>query len=85
MAGEIEVTPEMYARVFENHAEGALVFEDLVRRFGGNPYVRGDKAAERETTYRAGRRAVVDFMLGRINQAHGVNDAFDEGDSTQGS
>lgn len=65
------VTPEMYARVFENHAEGALILEDLVRRFGGNPYVRGGHEADRETANRAGRLAVVNHILNQINIAAG--------------
>lgn len=69
------VTPEMYARVFENHAEGALVLEDLVLRFGGNPYVRGGVDAQRETDFRAGSLRVVTFILNRINQANGVDDS----------
>lgn len=69
------VTPEMYARVFENHAEGALVLEDLVRRFGANPYVRGGVEAQRETDYRAGALRVVSFILNRVNQANGVDDS----------
>jgi hypothetical protein len=30
---ERKATPEMYARVFEGHAEGAIMLEDLVARF----------------------------------------------------
>ena len=70
--------PEVYARVFENHAEGAQVFEELVARFGGNPYVRGGHEADRETAYRAGQNRVVQFILGRINQAHGAEPESDE-------
>ena len=70
--------PEVYARVFENHADGAQVFEELVARFGGNPYVRGGQEADRETAYRAGQNRVVQFILGRINQAHGAEPESDE-------
>lgn len=62
----------MYARVFENHAEGKLILEDLIARFGSNPYVRGGHDGDRETCYRAGSNRVVHFILGRINQANGV-------------
>ena len=68
------VTPEMYARVFDGHAEGALILEDLVARFGGNPYVRGGHEADRETSRKAGNLQVVHFILGKINQANGVTD-----------
>lgn len=67
-----EVTPEMYARVFENHAEGVLILEDLVRRFGRNPYVRGGLDAQRETDYNAGQLSVPTFILNQINRANGV-------------
>jgi hypothetical protein len=73
-SGKPVVDAAMYKRVLESHHEGALILEDLINRFGGNPYVRGDTAAARETDYRAGRLSVVSFMLGRINQANGVAD-----------
>jgi hypothetical protein len=69
-----EVNPDMYARVFEDHHEGRLIFEDLIKRFGRQPYVPGDLAAERQTLVNLGRRAVVDFIVSRINLSHGVND-----------
>lgn len=69
-----EVNPDMYARVFEDHHEGRLIFEDLIRRFGRQPYVPGDLAAERQTLVNLGRRTVVDFIVSRINLSHGVND-----------
>lgn len=65
--------PEAYARVFDGLPEGKLVLEDLVARFGGNPYVRGGLDAQRETDNRAGRLAVVTFIINRINQAAGVD------------
>lgn len=67
-----QVTPEMYARVFENHAEGVLILEDLVKRFGGNPYVRGGIDAQRQTDFRAGQLSVPTFILNQINRANGV-------------
>lgn len=69
-----EVNPDMYARVFEDHHEGRLIFEDLVKRFGKHPYVKGGRAAERETLKNLGSRAVIDFVVSRINLSHGVND-----------
>lgn len=68
---------ETYARVFENHAEGKQILEELVTRFGGNPYKRGGLEAQRETDRCAGQLSVVHFILGRINQAHGVPDHDD--------
>jgi hypothetical protein len=62
----------MYARVFEGHHEGALILEDLTRRFGGALYVKGGEEGRRETDYRLGARSVLDFVLNKINQAHDV-------------
>lgn len=67
------VTPETYARVFENHADGALILEDLVRRFGGNPYVRGGLDAQRQTDFNAGQLSVPTFILNQINRANGAD------------
>lgn len=64
----------MYARVFENFPEGKLVLEDLVRRFGRDPYVPGGHEGERASCYNAGKRAVLDFIVNRINQAAGIQE-----------
>ena len=61
-----------YARVFEGHHEGALILEDLTRRFGGALFVKGGEEGRRETDYRLGRRAVLDFIVAKVNQAHDV-------------
>lgn len=63
---------EAYARVFESHAEGRLILDDLTARFGGGIYVKGGLEGDRQTCFNAGRRSVLDFILGRINQANGV-------------
>jgi hypothetical protein len=73
-------TPEDYARCFEGSPAGQVVYEDLVRRFAGLPYVRGGLEADRETCYRAGQNRVVNFILARINQANGVSDPNAEED-----
>lgn len=67
-----QLAPEVYARVFENHAEGRLILDDLTARFGGGIYVKGGLEGDRQTCFNAGRRSVLDFILGRINQANGV-------------
>jgi len=66
------IGPEVYARVFENHAEGRMILDDLTARFGGGIYVKGGLEGDRQTCFNAGRRSVLDFILGRINQANGV-------------
>jgi hypothetical protein len=75
---ERKVDPAMYSRVFEGHAEGQLVLEDLTRRFGGGLFVKGGEEGRRETDYRLGRRSVLDFILGMVNQANGVNEPDEE-------
>lgn len=54
-----------YARVFEGHAEGVLILEDLVARFYDVNVWHPD---QRETDRRAARREVVQFILHRIGQ-----------------
>lgn len=71
-SGQPAVDDAMYARVFELHHEGKLVLEDLVQRFGRNPYVRGGRKAARETDYRAGQLSVITYCLNQINRAAGV-------------
>ena len=69
MTQERKVDPAMYARVFEGHAEGALVLQDLVARFYDvNVFVRGGPEGARETDRRAARREVVHFILHMIGQ-----------------
>lgn len=69
-ASQQRVTPQMYARVFEGHAEAAMVLDDLTRRFGGGLFIKGGEEGRRQTDYNLGRRAVLDFILGMINQAN---------------
>jgi hypothetical protein len=64
--------PESYARIFENEPEGMLILEELVERFGRNPYVKGGHEADRQTAFNAGAFEVTQFILRRINQARGV-------------
>lgn len=68
------VDPAAYARVFEGHHEGAVILEDLTRRFGGSLWVRGGLEAQRETDRNLGKRAVLDFILNQINRANGADD-----------
>lgn len=75
------LAPEAYARVFDGHHEGRAVLEDLTRRFGGNLFVKGGEEGRRSTDFNLGRRAVLDFILGMVNQASDVPPP-DEDDST---
>lgn len=67
-----------YARVFEGHHEGALILEDLTRRFGGSLWVKGGIEAARETDRNLGKRAVLDFIVGMVNRANDVPPSDDE-------
>lgn len=67
-----EVTPEMYARVFENHAEGVLILEDLAKRFIRPAVLDGENAAFK-TYHREGARSVVDHIVTQCNRANGVS------------
>jgi len=68
-----KVDPAMYARVFEGHAEGAMVLEDLIKRFGGRLFVKGGEEGRRQTDYNLGRREVLDFIIGQVNIANSVS------------
>lgn len=65
MAEHRQADAAMYARVFEGHAEGALILEDLVARFYDVNVWHRD---QRETDRRAARREVVQFILHSIGQ-----------------
>lgn len=69
---ERRADPAMYARVFEGHAEAALILEDLTARFGGNLFVKGGEEGRRQTDHNLGKRYVLDFILGQINLANGA-------------
>lgn len=77
---ERQADAAMYARVFEGHAEGRLILDDLIARFGGALFVKGGEEGRRETDYRLGRRALLDFILGQINQANGAQAPHEEDD-----
>ncbi len=67
--------PEAYARVFENIPEGGQILEELVSRFGRNPYVKGGHEADRQTAFNAGAMEVINFIVRRIEQAQGGDHA----------
>lgn len=69
-----DLPAEVYARVFENFPDGKLVLEDLVRKFGRSIYVKGGLEGDRATCKNAGNREVLDFILGKINQAAGLSE-----------
>jgi hypothetical protein len=66
------MTPATYRRLFEDNADGAAVLDDLVRRFSQPQVSTGGIDAVLKTYERGGMRKVLDYILGQINQAHGV-------------
>jgi hypothetical protein len=71
----------MYARVFEDHHEGRVIFEDLVRRYAGALYVKGGRAGERQTLVNLGARRVIDHIVAQINRSKGVPDNVEDDQS----
>jgi hypothetical protein len=73
MSERQQLDPGAYLRVFELHPEGALILEDLVARFGRNPYVPGP-GGDRDTAFNAGTFKVVQHILNKIAVAQGAPD-----------
>ena len=66
------LSPRDFKHVFEETAGGSQILDHLILRFGGAAYVKGGLEADRETCYRAGQRAVVDYLIAMINRANGL-------------
>ena len=73
-----EQLDQMFKRVFEQHAEGAIVLEVLIRTFARNAVTVGGIDAVLKTYMQAGNRQVLDHIISRINRANGVQDNPDE-------
>lgn len=67
-----QLSPEVYRRVFSEWKDGELILEELTRRFARPAKVEGGIDAVLTTYHRAGARAVLEFIVNRINQANGV-------------
>lgn len=68
-----DLQAQKYSQIFEDDKRGAAIFDELVHKFGGEVYVPGGLEGARQTDYRAGQLSVLNFILRKINQAHGVN------------
>ncbi len=75
---DVNPIAKMYGNVFEGHAEGKLVLEDLISRFGGNLFVKGGEEGRRQTDYNLGRREILDFIVMMVNASNGVDPNDDE-------
>lgn len=62
-------TPETYQQVFGEDLRGIAIREELHRHFGVNPYVAGGLEAQRQTDFKAGGMAVLDFIERKMAQA----------------
>lgn len=67
--GNGRASPSDYSAVFEASPQGVLVLEDLLNKFYSSVYVRGGLEAQRETDFRCGRRAVIEFIYAQIDKA----------------
>lgn len=73
--------PKIYIRVFEDSPDGVAILEELARIFVRPPRMSGGIDGIL-TNYRSmGERAVIDFILGRINKARNPDWADEEGDA----
>lgn len=72
------VRPEIYAQIFEDDRRGAAIFEELVLRFSKPAVTKGGIDAVLQTYHHEGQRSVVQFIVAKINQAHGVQHVDDE-------
>ena len=73
-----EQLDQMFKRVFEQHAEGAIVLEVLINRFARNAVTVGGIDAILKTYQQSGHREVLDHIMLRINRANGVQDQPEE-------
>ncbi|MDH0639088.1 hypothetical protein N5D52_19310 [Pseudomonas sp. GD03860] len=73
-----EQLDDMFKRVFEQHAEGVIVLDQLVQKFSKNAVTVGGIDAVLRTYLQAGHREVLDHILRRINRANGVQDQPEE-------
>lgn len=72
----------LYRDIFESDRRGAVIFEDMLRRFGNTRvHTDGGIDAVLKTYKSAAHREVMDYIVTRINRANGVNDA-QQGEST---
>lgn len=64
---------DAYKRIFEGNQDGIAILDELCRVFAKDCYVKGGRAAERQTLVNCGERNVVEFIVKKINQANGVD------------
>ncbi len=68
----IEVTPELFREIFEVDRRGAAILESLIQRFTQPAVTEGGIDAVLKTYERMGQQKVLQFIVGQINRANGV-------------
>lgn len=66
MADDAPVPAATYRRCFTLHNDGMAVLDDLVRRFGGAPFVQGQPDT---TAFNCGAKAVIEHIWAQIESA----------------
>jgi hypothetical protein len=67
-----EVTPELYREIFEIDRRGAAILEHMIKRFTQPAVTDGGIDAVLKTYERMGQQQVVQYIVGQINRANGV-------------
>lgn len=65
----------LYQEIFEVDKRGAQLLEDLVVRFSQPAVTEGGIDAVIKTYHRMGQNSVLQYIVGQINRANGVNDS----------
>lgn len=71
-------TPDLYKQVFEDDRRGAAILEHLTQLFARPAVTEGGIDAVLKTYHRDGQRRVLEFIVGQINRANGVQDPNEE-------
>ncbi len=57
-------SPQQYRSAFELFGDGQAVLDDLVKKFGGPPFVPGSPD---QTAYNCGAKAVIEHIYAQIS------------------
>lgn len=74
MPPEPEISPQLFADIFEHDRRGAAILEHLIKRFVRPAETRGGIDAVLTTYKRLGNREPLDYIMLMINRAQGVED-----------
>lgn len=66
-----------YSDVFENTKSGQIVLDELIAKFGNNPYVKGGQEGARQTDFNSGSLEVINFILRKIEAANRPEESND--------